>query len=262
MLKKNDVFNIRGESIKPFSVLNKFGNDRSGKKIYKFNSLGYRGEEYDERAKMKIFIGGCSLTIGNGLNYEETWPYHFKMQIINNMNLQEKDVNVLNFANSGRSNDYICRTLLRQCEAVKPELIVALFTNMNRIEYVDKGMVSPILVQNGMKEECAINYYEYYTEEIGFINTMKNMLLLQYYCKLNRIKYIISFYELDKFSKKRYLYNTVCKQFLDKIDRKCFFKNKFPKVDLAADNDHPGPKSNKIYAEKLFEFFRDNIREK
>jgi len=54
------------------------GCENKCKKVYYYNSLGYRGEESNEKSKYKIFISGCSYTFGFGLNIEETWGYNFK----------------------------------------------------------------------------------------------------------------------------------------------------------------------------------------
>jgi hypothetical protein len=115
-----------------------YGTDQSGTKSYQFNSLGYRGEELDPAAAATIFVCGCSHTFGVGLNLEETWVHRFKLAYAESHRLDPAAVNVLNFSEGGASNDYITRTVLTQCAQVRPDLVIAQFSQMSRSEaFVD-----------------------------------------------------------------------------------------------------------------------------
>jgi len=253
-------------------------NEDKVKKIYKFNSLGYRGEEYNPNAKMKIFVCGCSYTFGASLNLEESWPYQFKKLYALREKISVHDINLLNFAVGGTSNDYMVRQLLTQCSNIKPDLIIALFTFKTRTEYIEKEKHRSIgLWVANQGYEKARDYYSYYTNELGFINLVKNILLLQFFCKQNKIKYIFSCIEtnvLDEFKD-----NPVINPFVNLIDKDffCDFSLGMHKehiiqkgnaseenkqelaIDFAADNNHPGPKSNKLFAERLFKFYQERI---
>jgi len=149
------------------------------------NSLGYRSEEYNPHAKIKIFVCGSSTTFGTGLHFEDVWPQQFKKYLSNHLKYESKEINLLNFSASAESNDYITRTIISQCNEVKPDLLIICFTHSNRTEYVsDKKILSILPGRTNYKHnkdrfiEEAIDYYNYFTEEMGFINTLKNMLLL------------------------------------------------------------------------------------
>ena len=49
-----------------------YGADRSGLKSYRFNSLGFRGEEPDPAAAVRILVCGCSHGFGTGLDVGES----------------------------------------------------------------------------------------------------------------------------------------------------------------------------------------------
>ena len=55
--------------------------DESKTKTYYFNSLGFRSEEFDPDAPLKLFVGGCSQSIGTGINLEESWAFLFKQKL-------------------------------------------------------------------------------------------------------------------------------------------------------------------------------------
>ena len=258
---------LKNEKYKPFSEIS-----GDGKIKYCFNSLGYRSEEYNPQSRIKIFACGCSCTFGHGLTLEETWPYRFKQLFLQKYGLEDKDVNLMNFGMWGHSNDYISRTLLKQMNLVKPDLILVYFTVSSRKEYVS-GNKHINLNMGGIRQrdlEEMKNYLAYYSDELGFINALKNMLLLQYYCKLHNIDYIFSWLDRSSFGSQKFTSNPICSQFIELIDKKylCDFTLKI--LDRAADKrtvdgierGHPGPKSNKLFAEKLFKFYEERILNK
>ncbi|MGB1221611.1 MAG: hypothetical protein ACPG43_08725, partial [Alcanivoracaceae bacterium] len=52
----------------PNTVSYACNHDRSGKVQYRFNALGFRGEQYNENARYHIFVCGPSEAFGLGLN--------------------------------------------------------------------------------------------------------------------------------------------------------------------------------------------------
>jgi hypothetical protein len=253
----------------PHNKVTNYGGDISGKKVYEFNSLGFRSEEYNPNAEKLIYVGGCSYTFGVGLNIEESWPYIFKELLAKKEDKTSDSINLLNFSAGGHSNDYIVRTLISQANKIKPDLIIAYFTGYNRAEYVNEDGHYNIRAVDGFSQfgnkEFSQDYLIYYTHEIGFINTLKNMLLLQYFCESKGIDYIFGVMGLQKFSDKNLTSNKVCKEFLDLINKKHLCNFTLRCLDRAADRKrnfigmtsrgHPGPRSNKIFAKELLRFY-------
>jgi hypothetical protein len=254
MLKKCDVW-IRHQ--KPFSTSNRFDSDKSGTKEYKLNSLGFRGEEYNPLAKKRIFVIGDSSTFGVGLNIEETWPYRFKEKYAKKYRYKIESVNIMNFAVGGVSNDFITRTILSQCKRVKPDLLIILFSYVSRTEYVEGKIIEPIY--SYAKFEVARDYYIYYTEEIGFINFLKNLLLIQYFCKVHDINYIFCAIEYKRLNHGRIRSNAIIKSLIKLVDKQYFCDFTLGKEDQAVDRWHRGPKSNEIFANKLLKFYAKNF---
>jgi len=264
MLKKCDSL---PKYHKPYNEFRDFLQDNSGKILYKFNSLGYRGEEFNPKAKKKIFISGCSYTFGYGLNLEDTWGYQFKKLLSINEKLDINEINLLNFAISGHSNDYIVRSLIIQSSCEKPDLIIAYFTHPFRMEYHDKSGHHNLKARSSnvwlddTNEELSKDFLVFYNDELGLVQTLKNMLLLQYFCKSNEIDYIIGLQDIELFNEFSgpWWHGGVAQQFKELIDIEHFYNFNLEKIDIAADNAHPGPKSNKIFAEKLFEFYKNRF---
>ena len=84
-----------------------------------------------EYSKKTIYVCGCSYTVGAGLHFEDTWSQQFKKYLAEHMKYELKEINLLNFAVGGHSNDYISRILLTQCSIIKPDLVKLIIDELN-----------------------------------------------------------------------------------------------------------------------------------
>ena len=233
-------------------------------KTYVFNSLGYRGEEFDPEAPVKLFVCGCSYTFGAGLDLEETWSHLFREKLADHHGLPATSVNLVNLAEAGASNDYITRTLIEQSSRVRPDVIAAGFTHMNRFELFDETRAvnfgSWAMNEEKLGEMARLGEFTFLgTDEIQEkIRTIKNVLLLQYFCRSREIPFVFFFFEsLRRDDLPTALSIPTTKRLFDEID----FDSLVPiepatKVDRAADGSHPGPRSQELLAEAAWQTFR------
>lgn len=268
-------------------VLSVYNTDLSGTKTYSINSLGFRGEEFNADARKRLYFCGCSYTFGVGLNLEETAAHKFKVQYCDHLGLGEHDVNLLNFAVPGASNDYIVRTLLTQCRRSRPDLVVAIFSHADRAEHIDEEAlgekvwtVAPWCIHEMPKEltgpdaslephatemiqvietvkQAAIGYCTYATESNSAANFLRNVLLLQLYCETHNIPYVFHRMEPLPFSCLDHHFALADMALL--IDKTHFIENERLEqyyCDRAADGGHPGPESNSNIASSLFRLYK------
>jgi hypothetical protein len=255
--------------------------DYSGTKTYAFNRLGFRGEEFNPKAAKRIFFSGCSYTFGTGLNYEETAAHRFKMLYCEQYGLDPSDVNLLNFAMPGASNDYIVRTMISQCQRVKPDIAVVLFSHVERAEYIDEQAlgervwtVAPWWIEeavydhlnpptNDAKERlellrnASIGYLYYSTPANSTLNFLRNALLAQYYFKSHNIPYVMHWVDFGQFDymQRHFALNDMASL----LEREHFVDYTNPGrywCDKAADEAHPGPQSNANIATELFKKYQ------
>jgi hypothetical protein len=244
-----------------------YGMDESETKTYSFNSLGFRSEEFDPDAPVKLFVCGCSQSFGTGIDLEESWAFLFKQKLAQQRRLPEQSVNLMNFSQGGASNDYIARTLVEQSSLVRPDVIVAGFTHMSRFEILDGTMAvhfGPVDLEEydkaGGRPEVK-RMAEFVTlgtdETQQKIRMLKNVLLFQYFCRSRDIPFIFFFFEsilnedlltalLTPVTET--LYEEVDLDLLVPIDRAI-------RVDRAADGLHPGPRSQELMAERAWNAF-------
>ena len=259
-----------------------YGTDTSGAKTYRFNTLGFRGEEYDPQADFHLFACGCSVTVGTGLDLDETWPAVLGAAL-------GPGVNVLNFAEEGASNDYITRTLLTQCAAVKPDLAVAMFTNAARAETFARGRALPLHplyarpgteavmlgrleasadgpppeVQQIMQDlrDKAEGFYTFYEDAFGVMSMVRNMLLLQLFCADRGVPLRMTGFDTRKLS--TYATDPILGPMIDLLDPEVFVPFDYRDlVDRAADGSHPGPASNANFAARILRSYRGSAQQR
>jgi len=216
------------------------GSDNSGKCIYTYNSLGFRGDEPNKHG-FKVMSIGCSHTEGVGLNDDETWS-HQLCKLINGVDL--------NFGYGGRSNDYVTRCLLTYFDIVKPDLVLIMYPDQDRREYyTEDGNIEPFaynpwghLIETEEGKEIYNGLMATANNESNYINWYKNHLLIKYFLETKNCKWVwngahlfAGINELNRFDG----------------DYRNF-------IDYGADGAHSGPQHNKQYAINLHQFLIDN----
>ena len=120
-LSNQNYWPLRSRANKTFKTS---GSDNSGLNIYTYNELGYRGDSVVE--DIKIITVGCSHTEGIGVNNNETWPAYLSSAL---------NVKHINMGFTGRSNDYIARTVNEYVTRFNPNLVIVMYTYPSRREY-------------------------------------------------------------------------------------------------------------------------------
>lgn len=188
------------------------------KKIsYKFNSHGFRSEEFKE-GKNIIFLG-CSITFGTGINLEDTFPYKVAKSI---------NYNCCNLGVSGSSNDTAFRLSEYWIPKINPDIVVLLSPEESRLELLSNNPTESIHYRIN-KESLKDSFYEKWVinEENGRLNRLKNQLSIQNICQSRNIKFLNFNVESD-----------FC----------------FTEKDLARDLSHPGVLSHHSFSEKILNF--------
>lgn len=265
-------------------------HDRSGKVTYRYNSLGFRGEDYNEAAKFHLFMCGPSEGFGLGLNEEDTWAYQFKLLYARQKGVDPSEVNLLNFSQIGASMDYIARVIVSQCQRVKPDLVLCALSPSSRTEYftdetgryfTDRAVTFNPSMYNllthhddneffrqrtaslGEEEHDELltaveGFYSCYTNRTGLINRLKNILLIQQFCDAHRIPHLI--WTLHRYGLQKELSMPLPESI--KGLSACINYHRIythgilhPNHQKAADGVHPGPEVNQGVAKHLWDFY-------
>lgn len=156
---------------------------------YTFNELGFRGDSPKKKG-LRIMSVGCSHTEGIGVHNHQTWSHHLSKLLPNGVDL--------NLGISGRSNDYISRTILTWTDYMKPSIVLVMYTYPHRREfYRETGEVEPYHPSpwgyfDEEREGRMIwaNKIASSNDEEDFMNWYKNHQLISYYLKSKEIPFI------------------------------------------------------------------------
>jgi len=164
------------------------GSDKDGC-FYTFNELGFRGDSPKKKG-IRIMSVGCSHTEGIGVNDRQTWSHYLSRLIPNGVDL--------NLGMSGRSNDYIARSIVTWTDELKPSLVLIMYTYPHRKEYYrENGDIEPYhpTPWGYFEEEKEgrvdwANIISLSNKNEDFINWYKNHLIISNFLKVRNIPFI------------------------------------------------------------------------
>jgi hypothetical protein len=95
---------------------------------YKYNSRGFRDQEWPQDLESAVWCLGDSFTVGLGSPWLHTWP-----QVLG----QHSQRRVINIAMDGASNEWIARTACDAYDLAQPRNIVMMWSYLHRREHPD-----------------------------------------------------------------------------------------------------------------------------
>ena len=149
---------------------------------YKFNSHGFRADEFDSSGSGVIFIG-CSHTLGMGLPVELTWAH----RVSTALKLKNYNLGV-----GGASNDTAFRLAYHWIDQLRPDLVVFLTTERTRLElHIDDGLLYDLSVWPvGFPIVDTFMQGWHSNDTNSNMNYLKNTLAVKQLCSDRGIKYI------------------------------------------------------------------------
>ncbi|MGB1220777.1 MAG: hypothetical protein ACPG43_04515, partial [Alcanivoracaceae bacterium] len=227
-----------------------------------------------------------------GLNEEDTWFHQFKLLFAQEKDVSPAEVNLLNFSQIGASMDYIARVVVSQCNRVKPDLMLCALSPSSRTEYfsdeegryfTDRAITFNPSMYNLLSNhdendffrqrtarldeedreellDAVEGFYSYYTNRVGLINRLKNIMLIQQFCDARGIPNLI--WTLHRFALQTELNQPLpdsIQSLAECIDFSRIYTHGIlhPQHQRAADGVHPGPDVNKGVAYHMWQFYKN-----
>ena len=153
------------------------GWDQPGAITYKFNSHGFRADEFDGGPYLVAL--GCSYTIGIGLPVESTWAYQ---------TAQALNLKCANLAWGGYSADTCYRLAEYWVNELKPDYVCMLVPPKSRLELLLADAEQPVEVfmpqslSNRYNENDVYLKHWFLNEENAAINQRKNIRAIKQLC--------------------------------------------------------------------------------
>lgn len=102
---------------------------------YKFNSDGFRGDEFTDNSDLPIMFLGCSLTEGVGLPLDEVWPLLILDKIKRLPEHKNKKIPLWNLGRAGSGIDTAARALYGYAPKLHPKYIFCFTPFYSRREF-------------------------------------------------------------------------------------------------------------------------------
>lgn len=240
---------------------------------YDFNSLGFRGADYDPGASLRVFVCGCSYTFGMGVRADRTWPVVFTRLAAAALGTPIEQSLVQNFSQVGASNNYVTRTLVKQCHLAPPTLAIAAFTHTSRTEYLDGQEIRnlghwdirPDDERHQRPDSPGRRFFRQYSDRAGLQNLLLNMVFFQSAMERRGVPYIMVWVDVDALDAPT-LASPVLSDYHavlvpSRISRRSI-KQPGIFVDAAegpAAQGHPGPQSHERFAAALAKEFEGRL---
>lgn len=218
---------------------------------YKFNSMGFRCDEFNLYSSSPTVYLGCSHTMGLGIPYTESWAYKLHNSIMSN-------VPFWNLAFEKSSIDAQVLLLNEYADELKPQRIFFLMPNLYRryIRYNNDALhYSPMLGQdkkffdpNNTYKKFNIEQLEptlldqsYAFAQVDLYLTMLNLIA----GKLNATVFLQHWYLTNE--EEKLMLNSMVEKFSNIVKLNTEWEIK----DWARDKMHFGPNSHGLFANRI-----------
>lgn len=232
---------------------------------YEFNSLGFRGTEYDPAAALRLFVCGCSYAFGMGVSADQTWPVVLTRLAAGVLGVPVEQSHVQNFSQVGSSNNYVARTLIKQCQQIPPTLAIAAFTHNSRVEYLDGKKIRNLGYWNidpnnrfpEPPDAPGARFFRQYSEREGLQNLLTNMVLFQSAMVNRRVPYIMVWIDIDRLHTAEVTSDPVLRDYYTVLDQSRISQLSIKQQHIHVDTveGHPGPQSHARFAAALVKEF-------
>jgi hypothetical protein len=222
---------------------------------YKFNSHGFRCDEFDIPSELPIVFLGCSFTEGIGLRQQETWSYLLLEKIRQKTN---KNIPYWNLGIAGTGLDTQARNLyfLSNILNKKIKFVFSLMPPIARREYKAEGNEYkkwlPMQITNSHPLSTHVNTL-FIDSDFSTHQAERSLMTIDSICRQNDTKMYCTSWEN---------YPNNVKPLFDSFPLINFFEKKFySSGSFARDGRHPGPRYHQkladVYWQHVEKYFTD-----
>jgi len=200
--------------------------------------------------KQTLWVSGCSLTAGSGVNENERYA---------NLLSEKVNLELSLLARAGSSITWQADQILRS-DIRADDLVVWGLTNYARVDYADGLVWKSVPASNLEFKDYKWKYwtYDYFDSCTRAIECIKSIQHVHNFCEKIGAKLVIVNLLDNVWS------NLIFSKLTNYLDLTVLqdINAKFKYIDLGQDNDHPGPKQHQYYAEKIYQFIKENYHGK
>jgi hypothetical protein len=194
-----------------------------------------------------LWTAGCSVTHGNGVDYNDRWG----SLLANYLNLPE-----ITLSQGGSSIFWAADQLLRS-DIRSGDIVVWGLTNVSRVAISKNWNFNPVPISDYFTVDKENQYWslDYFESETQVLTSLREILQVVNFCQKIKVKlYIANILDFAWVS----IALKDLPNFIDLTQGLIINGNTIKFIDLGTDNLHPGVKQHQQYAEKLYNFIKEN----
>jgi hypothetical protein len=220
---------------------------------YDLNASGYRCDEFDDPLGLRVFSIGCSCAFGTGIPYETTFSHRVAAMLGHELGVPATNWNL---SSPGKSADYIARLVSSAVPLLRPDVVIVVFSYIGRREFITETgrligyspNVPDWIVRDVMYPE-ALDVYRAFDRLVSRPNDLRNLVVNFRLCE-----------DTVRRADIPWCYSTMEPDASEDLSRlgegsdhigACMVPH-----DAALDGAHPGPESNRIFAEAIVDHLR------
>ena len=194
-----------------------------------------------------LWTAGCSVTYGDGVDHSSRWG----TLLANYLNLPEVTVS------RGSSSILMAADQLLRSDIQSGDIVVWGLTNVPRVAVSKNWNFNPVTIRgySTLRKENQYWTLDYFESETQVLTTLRVILQVVNFCQKIKVKlYLANILDIAWLG-------VALKDFKNFIDLTQGLKingNTINFIDLGSDNIHPGPKQHQQYAERLYNFIKEN----
>jgi len=196
---------------------------------------------------LTLWTVGCSVTEGYGVDHKHRWGTLLSQYL----NLPE-----VSLSQGGTSIFWAADQILRS-DIQKGDIVVWGLTNVPRITISNNWSFDPTTIceYSTIKKENQYWTLDYFESETQVLTSIREILQVINFCqKIGANLYLANILNISWIG---VAFNNF-ENFIDLTHDLEINGNNINFIDLGSDNKHPGPKQHQQYAEKLYNFIKEN----
>ena len=230
--------------------------------IYNHNEHGFRCDSFSAESELPILCLGCSFTEGIGINLKDVWGYRLleKIKQYHNINIPYWSLAV-----SGSSIDLQALYLYTFIDQLKPKYIFFLLPSVERrffkaftkpIMFGSWGIFSPLSPLTSLQSKIIDQAKQLLLDpDYSILESLKSLTFINELCNRYQTKVFYSTWAIGKYAQKS---TASIFEDIENLSNFTRLRYEFPNiVDNARDNQHPGPITNNVFSEYVFEEVKD-----
>lgn len=223
---------------------------RNKNKVYNFDFTKNFNQLLGARSTSDpvLWTVGCSVTFGLGLNS--------KQQRWGALLAEKMNINEITLSKSGSSIFYAADQVLRS-DIRNGDVVVWGLTNVPRIEVSRDWNFDNNTIADYQQLEKDMQYWnlDYFESETQVLKAIRNILQVKNFCyKMNAKLYLVNLLDISWIG----VAFSNSEKFIDLTQDLHVIGNTVYFTDLGTDGLHPGPLQHKQYAQKIFNFIKED----